>query len=154
MIAKNGPLRRSTDSLQRRAATRPFQDVVEELLNGPPVPVPVLREAADLHEFFVHFEDVRRAHGQLPRADPELDEALWNLVPLFGRFLTREAKGLEITLVTPFGRRRQVRTGDHWVEARGRAQELFLWLHNRPGDVEVVGDEEGLAQLESIRLGM
>ena len=154
MVVKGGPLHRSTDSLQRRVASQSFTETVESLRNGPPVPVPVLREAADLHEFFVHFEDVRRAHDLPPRADPELDEALWRLVPVFGRFLTREAKGLEVTLVTPFGRRRRIRTGDHWVEARGRAQELFLWLYNRPAEVEVAGDDEGLAQLASIRLGM
>jgi len=154
MVAKGGPLHRSTDRLQERVGRRPFAEIVSALRDGAPVRVPVLRGAVDLHEFFVHFEDVRRAADMPPRASPELDDALWRLVPTFGRFLTRQAKGLEVTVVTPFGRRRRLRTGDHWVEARGRAQELFLWLYNRPGDVEVAGDDEGLARLASVRLGM
>lgn len=154
MVAKRGPLHRSTDRLQARVAQRPFAELVASLRGGAPVHVPVLRELVDLHEFFVHTEDMRRANGGAPRSDGELDAALWSIVPVFGRFLTRQARDLEITLVTPFGRRRQVRTGDHWVEAHGPGQELFLWLYNRPSEVEVVGDDEGLARLESVRLGM
>ena len=109
---------------------------------------PLLGEAIDLHEFFVHHEDVRRANGLEPRADPALDEALWRIVPVFGRFLTREARGIEITLETPDGRSRRVRKGARKVLARGRPQELFLWLYTRPAEVDVTGN------LGGARLGM
>jgi hypothetical protein len=112
------------------------------------VRTPFLGEAVDLHEFFVHHEDVRRANGLEARADPALDEALWRVVPVFGRFLTREAKGIEIVLEGTDGRQRRIRKGSRSVVARGRPQELFLWLYTRPADVEVFGD------LGDVRLGM
>ena len=148
MVAKKGVLHRSTDRLQRRVGQRPFDEIVAALRGGAPVGTPVLGQAIDLHEFFVHHEDVRRANGMEPRADPALDDALWRIIPVFGRFLTREARGIEITLATPDGRRRRVRKGDRSVEARGAHQELFLWLYSRPASVDVNGD------LGGVRLGM
>jgi uncharacterized protein (TIGR03085 family) len=148
MVAKRGALHRSTDRLQGRVGQRPYTAVVESLRAGAPVKTPGLREAVDLHEFFVHHEDVRRANGMEPRADPALDNALWRIIPVFGRFLTREARGIEITLTTPDARRRRVREGARSVEAQGAPQELFLWLYSRPARVDVTGDISG------VRLGM
>ena len=148
MVAMSGPLHRSTDRLQARIGRRPFTDIVSSLRSGAPLRTPFLGEAIDLHEFFVHHEDVRRANGLEPRGDPALDEALWRITPVFGRFLTRKARGREITLVTSDDRRRQVRKGAQSVEARGAPQELFLWLYSRPARVDVTGD------LAGVRLGM
>jgi uncharacterized protein (TIGR03085 family) len=148
MVAKSGPLHRRTDRVQARVRRRGYTPIVESLRGGAPLKTPLLGEAVDLHEFFVHHEDVRRANGMEPRADPALDDALWRIVPVFGRFLTREARGIEITLETPDGHRRRVRKGARRVEAHGRPQELFLWLYTRPASVEVNGDLGGL------RLGM
>ena len=148
MVAKGGPLHRSTDRLQQRIAQRPYTEIVASLRDGAPVRTPVLGQAVDLHEFFVHHEDVRRANGMEPRADPALDNALWRIIPVFGRFLTRTARGVEIMLETPDGRRRRVRKGDRSVEAGGLPQELFLWLYSRPARVDVSGDIAG------VRLGM
>jgi len=148
MVAKSGPLHRRTDRVQARARQRGYASIVEALRGGAPLRTPGLGEAIDLHEFFVHHEDVRRANAMEPRADPALDDALWRILPVFGRFLTREARGIEITVETPEGRSRRVRKGTRPVEARGRPQELFLWLYTRPADVEVAGD------LGGVRLGM
>ena len=104
MVATRGPLHRWTDRAQSRVAQqRPYTEIVASLKRGAPVRMPVLGQAVDLHEFFVHHEDVRRANGMGERLEPELDAALWRIVPAFGRFLTRQAKGLEVTVVTPFG---------------------------------------------------
>jgi uncharacterized protein (TIGR03085 family) len=148
MVAKRGRLHRSTDRVQEQVAQRPFTEIVASLRGGAPLPTPVLGQAVDLHEFFVHHEDVRRANGMEPRADSALDNALWRIIPVFGRFLTREARGTEITLETPDGRQRRVRTGSRRVAAHGRPQELFLWLYSRPASVDVTGD------LGGVRLGM
>ncbi len=148
MVAKSGPLHRRTDRVQAEVRHRGYTSIVDSLRGGAPLKTPGLGEAVDLHEFFVHHEDVRRASGMEPRADPALDEALWRIIPVFGRYLTREAKGIEITLETPDGRERRVRKGDRRVAARGRPQELFLWLYTRPAEVDVIGD------LGGARLGM
>ncbi len=45
--------------------SQPFGALVEKLRSGPPVwsllGLPVVRDRANLHEFFIHHEDVRRA---------------------------------------------------------------------------------------------
>ena len=71
-----GPFAGYTATLEAKAADRPYDELVSELRDGPPrqwfgryVP------AADLHEWFVHHEDVRRANGRLPREDDDLDDA-------------------------------------------------------------------------------
>jgi len=148
MVAKSGVLHRSTDRLQARVGQRPYTEIVASLRGGAPVRTPVLGQAVDLHEFFVHHEDVRRANGMDPRADPALENALWRIIPVFGRFLTREARGIEIKVETPDGRHRRIRKGARKVLAGGRPQELFLWLYTRQAEVDIVGD------LGDVRLGM
>jgi uncharacterized protein (TIGR03085 family) len=154
MVAKSGPLHRSTDRLQRRVGQRGYTEIVESLRAGAPVRTPVLGRAVDLHEFFVHHEDVRRANGMEARADPALDNALWRIVPVFGRYLTRKARGIGITLETPDGRKRRVRKGTREVAAYGRPQELFLWLYSRPAELGLAGDDDALARLADVMLGM
>jgi uncharacterized protein (TIGR03085 family) len=154
MVAKSGPLHRSTDRQQLRVGQRGYTEIVESLRAGAPVRTPVLGQAVDLHEFFVHHEDVRRANGMDPRADPALDNALWRIIPVFGRFLTRTARGIGITLRTPDGRERRVRKGPQGLVAKGRPQELFLWLYSRPAEVWVVGHDHALQRLADVKLGM
>jgi uncharacterized protein (TIGR03085 family) len=154
MVAKSGPLHRRTDRVQARTRRRGYTSIVESLRGGAPVKTPGLGEAIDLHEFFVHHEDVRRANGLEPRADPALDEALWRIVPVFGRFLTREARGIEITLETPDGRRRRVRKGAVGVTSKGRPQELFLWLYSRPAELGMAGDNDAMRRIGEVKLGM
>jgi uncharacterized protein (TIGR03085 family) len=154
MVAKGGPLHRSTDRLQARISQHPYTEIVASLRGGAPLKTPGLGEAVDLHEFFVHHEDVRRATGMEPRTDPALDNALWRIVPVFGRFLSRQARGIEIVLETPDGRSRRIRKGRRPVVASGRPQELFLWLYSRPARVDVTGDRSALARLDEVTLGM
>jgi uncharacterized protein (TIGR03085 family) len=120
------------------------------------VRTPILGQAADLHEFFVHQEDIRRANGLPRRTDPVLDEALWRIVPVVARWLLRRARGLSITLVLPDGRPRQFRRrGSFPVEVRGPVQELFLWLYGRqPVDVHVEGSDDAVRLLAGASIGM
>jgi len=156
MVTTKGRLHRSTDALQARTRERPYSEIVGALRRGAPLRTPVLGEAVDLHEFFVHHEDVRRAVDDAqPRAlDPSLEAALWRLVPLLARFLTRRVKGIGITLIASDHQRRRVRKGARELHVHGRASELFLWLYGRPADVWVIGNNETLKRLESVRLGM
>lgn len=101
-----GPFAGYTERLQDKAARRPFGELVADLRAGPPkrwigrwVP------AADLQEWFVHHEDVRRADGRGPRDDDALDDALWRALGIAGRALARRAE-VGVELVTHDGRRR------------------------------------------------
>ena len=155
MVTSDGWLHRSTDHQQAQVRRRPYPEIVAALRGGAPVRMPVLGQAVDLHEFFVHHEDVRRAQEMEPRPlDRSLEQALWRIVPVLARFLTRKARGIGITLIASDHQRRRVRKGPREVHVHGRASELFLWLYGRPADVFVIANNETLRQLESVQLGM
>ena len=90
-------LAKRTKQVMDSIATRPFTDMVEQFRGGPPIwspfAVPVLGDRANLIEFFVHHEDIRRAQPQWePRADDgRRDDAMWKVLTLLGRALFRRS---------------------------------------------------------------
>lgn len=78
-------------------ARMPFADMIDKFRGGPPIwslwAVPVLGDKANLAEFFVHHEDIRRAQPKWePRTgDTARDDALWNPLKLMGRMLFRRS---------------------------------------------------------------
>jgi uncharacterized protein (TIGR03085 family) len=70
---------------------RPYTDVVENLRSGPPKWSPLRRPGVDrvgnTHEFFVHYEDVRRCRdGWEPRQlDAEANADIWRVLRWLGR---------------------------------------------------------------------
>jgi len=113
---------------RRRRDSTPYAELVQLVRSGPPLPMrlPVVHEAANAAEYFVHHEDVRRPNGRLPRpADPARDEALWRQLRLGGaRGLSKRA-GVAVELERPDGERvgRPSTTG---ARVRGTVDELFL----------------------------
>jgi uncharacterized protein (TIGR03085 family) len=149
-----GPFAGRTERIQEQVAERPFGQVVAELREGPPkrwfghwVP------AGDLHEWFVHHEDVRRSNGREPRTDDRLDDALWGALKLWGRALTRRAE-VGVELVAHDGRRRTASKGDPAVTVTGRPGEIMLALFGRAADVAVDGSEDALAAWHRSDIGI
>jgi uncharacterized protein (TIGR03085 family) len=139
-----GPFAGYTERVQAKAARRPFADLVADLRLGPPkrwfahwVP------SADLPEWFVHHEDVRRADGRMPREDDRLDDALWDALRLLGRVLTRKVE-VGVELVAHDGRRRTAKGGEPSVTVTGRPGELVLVLFGRSSEVVVEGTEAAI----------
>jgi uncharacterized protein (TIGR03085 family) len=134
----------------------PYPALVRKLRTGPPLVG--LRDRVDLHEWFVHHEDVRRANGMGPREEsPELwalDDAVWGIIPIFGPMLARRVS-VGVVLVSHDGRRRKIRRGEHVVEVHGRPTELFLELFNRRevADTKTIGDDTAVEQWKAARLG-
>src|ERR1700687_3228721 len=102
-IVLPGPFQRFAE--RRRAGlarSRDFTWLVARMRCGPPLGffrIGWVRALANLNEFFVHHEDVRRANGRGPRGlTPAMDAALWRNVRRGGHFLSRRlrAGGLEI----------------------------------------------------------
>ena len=85
--------REVTESMART----PFPAMIEQFRNGPPMwspwAIPVVGDKANLTEFFVHHEDIRRAQPEWePRPeDPARDDALWMSLKLAGRLLFRRS---------------------------------------------------------------
>lgn len=104
-----GPLARYTEHVQQRLAQRvPYPRLVETVRGGPPrlsvFGIPGMDERANLVEYFVHHEDLRRgADGWQPRdIGPGLAEQLWERLGM-ARFILRKAP-VGIELARP----------DHW----------------------------------------
>ena len=150
-----------TAALERRMRPTSYDALLATLRSGPPAWSPLgmpgrLYDTANLHEFYVHHEDVRRLVSPGPReAVPGLDAALWTRMRLVAPVFTRRAKGLGLTLVTPGAQSLTVRGGDQEVTVRGTARELFLWVYGRTSVAEVVldGPPEAVARLEATRIG-
>lgn len=147
-----------TEAFERRARTRPYDDVLADLRGGPgPLSPGRLGDAGELHEWYVHHEDVRRVVSPGPRAaEPALQDALWSRLALLGPALAARARGLGVVLATPDGRRRRVRRGPAQVVLRGEPAELFLWLFGRRAvaRVQVDGGPDAARQVAAARFGL
>lgn len=161
-----GPAARWTGRLERRAQQQEgYADLLARLRAGPPLGVfglPGFAEAGNVHEFFVHLEDVRRAQpGGAPRAPgelpPGLPDALWSRLRLLGPVLYRSVHGAAVSLrdaesgrVVTLGRR------DPRATLTGAVPELFLYSYNRKSaaQVELSGPEAAVRAVRRARLGL
>lgn len=143
------------------AQTRDFAWLVERIRSGPPIGlfrIGWVRALANLSEFFVHHEDVRRANGRGPRnLPPAMDAALWRNVRYSGRFLSRRlrASGLEIEWAAT-NETVTVRRGEPKARLSGAPGELLLYLFGRTAvaQVDVSGPPEAIAAVRHTHFGM
>ena len=150
-----------TAALERRMRPTAYDDLLAALRSGPPAWSPVglpgpLYDPANLHEFYVHHEDVRRlVEAGLRAATPGLDDALWSRLRVLAPVFTRRADGLGLTLVTPDARSMRARRGGEELVLRGTARELFLWMWGRRGaaDVRVEDLPAAVERLALTRIG-
>ena len=140
-----GPLARYTAHVQRRIAARiPYDRLVQIVRDGPPrlslFGLPGLDERANLVEFFVHHEDVRRAAPSWePRAlAPGLTEELWRRLRMTRLILRKVPVGVEFARDDADqvdGGDRQlritIRNGTPVVTVVGNPAELTLWALGR-----------------------
>ena len=153
---------RWTERVQRGIVeTGNYSEVVRRLRAGPPALSAGRLPGgwrADLHEWFVHHEDVRRANGFGPRPDGDdqraLDDGVWAVLPVLGPLLARRV-GATVVLVSEDGRRRRVRRGGVVVEVHGRPSEMLLALfgRRRVALVDAIGDPDAVVAWESASLG-
>jgi len=150
-----------TERVRRRYRRRDFGDLVELIRTGPPwtspFAVPAVDEAANLVEFLVHCEDVRRAApGWRPRALPvdRVEAVRILLVRRAGVLFRRSPVG--VTLVDPEGRHVVARKGTPSVSLTGDPVELLLFGVGRGARtrVEVQGPAAAVALLREARLGI
>ncbi|MFI6363659.1 TIGR03085 family metal-binding protein [Nocardia sp. NPDC050630] len=134
------------ESVQTKAARRPFPELLADVRSGPPwwSPLKPLDAVVNLTEMFVHHEDVRRgAPGWEPRDLPAADEdKLWSGLRRMGRMAYRKAP-VTVELATPDGRRAVVHTkpGTAQVTLTGKPSELLLHAFGRDEvRIETAGD--------------
>ena len=157
-----GPFGRFAERRRARLVdSKDFAWLVERIRSGPPVGffrIGWVRGLANLNEFFVHHEDIRRANGQGPRSlTPTMDAALWRNVRRGGRFLSRRLRGcgLEIECAgtdEPL----TIRPGSPAARLSGPPGELLLYMFGRQAaaEVEVSGPPEAVAAVQHTQFGM
>ena len=134
------------ESVQAKAARRPFPDLLADVRSGPPwwSPLKPVDAVVNLTEMFVHHEDVRRAEpGWEPRDLSAAEEdKLWSALRRMGRMAYRKAP-VTVELVIPDGRRAVVHTksGTAQVTLTGKPSELLLHAFGRDEvRIETAGD--------------
>lgn len=161
-IVLPGPFQRFAERRRARLAqSKDFTWLVARIRSGPPMGffrIGWVRTLANLNEFFVHHEDVRRASGRGPRSlTPEMDAALWRNVRRGSHFLSRRLHGcgLEIEWVGT-GKRVRVRSGEPTARLTGPPGELLLYVFGRRAvaRVEVSGPLEAIAAVHRTHFGM
>jgi uncharacterized protein (TIGR03085 family) len=157
-ILLGGPLAKLTErSMAVAVRTLGFVGVVAKVRSGPPALWRPVDDLANLVEFFVHTEDVRRAVPDWePRQDPQLDEALWSRLSAMAKLMAHSLKGTWLELESSDGRRIVARKGEPRATLRGGAQELVLYLSGRGGvaDVTLRGDEQAQEAVRAARFGI
>ena len=143
-----GPLAGHTARVQRRLSARmTYAQLVQAFRNGPPrlspLALPGMDERANTVEYFVHYEDVRRARpGWEPRdVDPGLSEELWRHLKM-ARFLLRKAPvGVELARDSggeDAGHYRvTVKNATPVVTVIGSPAELTMWAAGRTSAANV-----------------
>jgi uncharacterized protein (TIGR03085 family) len=148
-----------TDRVRNGYAVRPYPTLIEMIATGPPwnspFALPGVDAAANLVEFLIHTEDVRRARpGWTPRElSGELEESLWHGLRTRGRFFFRSAP-VEVVLALPDGRRHAVAGDGPPVTVVGRPAELLLYASGRTGHalVEFDGTDDAVRRFRELRL--
>jgi uncharacterized protein (TIGR03085 family) len=142
-------------------AHKDFDWLIATARSGPPpgfFRIGWVRRVANLNEFFVHHEDVRRANGRGPRThDQAMDEALWRNVHRASWFLARRLRsaGLELQWART-AKTVRARRGEPTARIAGPPGELLLYLFGRQdaADVEVSGPDGAVEAVRQARFGM
>lgn len=137
-----------------------FSALVEKFRAGPPKLSPFALKAVDhsanLTEFFVHTEDVRRATDRwAPRTlDARYSEALWAELLKRAAILYRSVD-LGIILVSPEGPRHVAKRAPVSVAIIGDPGELLLHANGRTGQalVSFEGQPDAVALLQTADVG-
>lgn len=146
---------------QTRLAASDFEVLLRRVRTGPPLWSPTrlarIDDAVNLVEFYVHTEDIRRAHGQGPRALPaDVETSLGQALKRMGTLMFRRCPvgvRLEPTGRTAYSVHAPTDLGV--VQVTGPVGELVLVAFGRirVADVKVTGPEEGIAALRTADLG-
>jgi uncharacterized protein (TIGR03085 family) len=160
------PLSGLLERVSEQRAQEEFSGLVKQLRHGPPVwspfRLPVVGDALNTVEFFVHHEDVRRAQPAWePRALPAgVEDGLWRVLRTMGRGLTTRASVGLVAERSDTGERTRLRArpggADRDVVLRGRPSELVLYLYGRKEQSEVVldGDPQDVASVAGTPMGI
>lgn len=150
------------ERVQHEFAEKPYEELIQLIRTGPPRFSPFalkqLDEAANVVEFYVHTEDVRRAQPEwTPRElDPVFADVLWSRLERMARVMGRKAP-VGLVLRRPDGRTAVGHRGVPVVTVTGEPSELLMYAFGRQeaADVELEGEKAAITRLsETKALGL
>jgi uncharacterized protein (TIGR03085 family) len=156
------PLRALLDRATAKTGSQDFNDLVERLRHGPPVwspfALPRVGALANLLEFYVHHEDIRRAQSSWePRALPvRTEDGIWRALRHAGRGLVLKAPVGVVGERSDTGARATLKKGDGEVVVRGLPSEVTMFAYGRQphARVELLGEDADVAALHEASLGI
>ena len=156
-------LRHHLDAGRRSMALGDYPGLVSQIRTGPPawnpMRVPRVDELTNLIEYFIHFEDVRRAQRVWqPRELPaDRRAALWIALRRSARLMFRRVPTGIVLIAEGQGRYAAKLPDVHGtVILRGRPEELLLFAYGRTSvaQVDLEGDADDIAALQGAHLGI
>lgn len=156
-----GPLAGYTAKVQAATADKPWPDLVRQVRNGPPIyspfRIPGMDGVANLFEYAIHHEDVRRAvEGWQPRELPaDEQDLIWSRLSRAGRLLARRSPDGLALRRSDTGETTVLKKGATTVTLVGEPLEMLLRLYGRRAVVlDVTGDEAAVQRFEKKRFGV
>ncbi|WP_370079006.1 TIGR03085 family metal-binding protein [Streptacidiphilus sp. MAP12-16] len=154
------PLAARLAKVQGEYAAKPYEELLELIRTGPPklslFGIPGADAASNVVEYFVHGEDVRRAQPDLgPRVlDAEFADELWSRLGRMA-WLSGRRSPTGLVLRRPDGQTVVARKGSPVVTVTGEPGELLLFVTGRQAkaDVELAGEKEAIAKVQTAELG-
>jgi len=151
-----------TAKVQDAAALQPFDELVATFLSGPPRWSPFsigkVDAAANIVEFAVHIEDVRRAQPNWVAApeNPELNELLWTRLTKMGKLLMRGVKlGVEFKRTDVSAPTFAAKTGAPIVTLTGSPLDLIFRAYGRTVvNLEVTGEPSAIETFNAAKFGI
>ena len=157
-----GPLAGWTQHVQDATANLPYAELVDKVRSGPPTlsffAIPGVDGLANLFEYFVHHEDLRRGQSnwQPRELNQDFADLLWGRLSKSSRLLFRKAQ-VGVVLERTDGSvttRIVAHKGNPAVTLRGSVGELVLRSYGRSEVViEVDGTAEAVAAFNNSPLG-
>ncbi|MFD7323446.1 TIGR03085 family metal-binding protein [Streptomyces sp. NPDC059875] len=155
-------LKARLDRVQAEFTEKPYEELIQLIRTGPPRMSPFtikqVDEGANIVEFYVHAEDVRRAQPDWsPRElDPVFSDALWSRLEKGARLLGRRAP-VGLVLRRPNGQTAVAHRGTPVVTVSGEPGELTMFVFGRQdaAKVELDGEQDAIERLhETKQLGI
>ncbi len=156
------PLAKWTSKVQADTASQPYQDLVAKFREGPPrwspFSIASVDSAANIVEFAVHAQDVRRAEAGwiAGNTDPELSDVLWSRLPHMSKLLLRSlSMGITVQRTDIASAPASIKTGSPVMTITGTPIDIMMLLHGRSAvDVQIEGDDDTVAAFKAAKLGL
>ncbi|GGR17355.1 TIGR03085 family protein [Streptomyces roseolus] len=147
-------LKERLERVQEEFAAKPYEELIRLIRTGPPrfspFTIKQVDEGANVVEFYVHAEDVRRAQSgwSARELDPVFSDALWSRLEKAARLLGRKAP-VGLVLRRPNGQTVVAHKGTPVVTVSGEPAELTMYLYGRTevAKVGLEGDPDAIELL-------